>query len=616
VSFLVPAAFGLAALAGPLIVLYMLRSRRPRVEVASTLLWEQVEVPVSSAVPWQKLRLTPLLILQLLVLAAFVLTLTRPFYTQQTLLGPHTVFVIDTSGSMAMADRLETARSQALRLITDLSESNQVSVVEAGPVPGVLVAFARDPELVTAALNGLVPTGGRADLSGALRLARGLATPDRPTNVLIFSDGGDATLPEEPVVGAQFIRFDDFGPNLAVSAWSLEPSTEGTTRAFLQVSNYSPEPRSVSAQVEVNSLAAGVIELEVPAMGSARRTTPIDAGPGDVVSVELLGLEDALSLDDRSDLVVGGGPDRAVSILGEGSPFLSALVDAVPGFASAGDRPPDLLIVDGGELPEIDRPAWLISPDSAPEGMTITELVRNSAVTYQRPGEPILDSVDLSAVAVAEAQVVDAPRWLTLVRAGEVPLILLGEVNGHRVAYFTFDLTHSNLPVQVGFPILGARVLEWLAGGGAGAVSTEPAGTPIPFSAPAGTTARVRMPDGESRELTPGAAVFADTGHPGVYKLDYLDEEGTVIAGPVAVRTFVADESAGSSRAIATTGTATEADDASTLIREWAPWVIALVLLLMAIEWWVGHQRPWLPQHRSNNDRSKRRRSKSGQAAA
>ena len=148
------------------------------------------------------------------------------------------------------------------------------------------MAFARDPELVTAALTSLTPTGGRADLSGALRLARGLATPDRPTNVLIFSDGGDVTLPEEPVVGAEFVRFDDFGPNLAVTAWSLEPSTEGTTRAFLQVSNFSGRVRPVRAEVSVNGLSAGLVDLEVPALGAARATTPVDAGPGDVVSVQ------------------------------------------------------------------------------------------------------------------------------------------------------------------------------------------------------------------------------------------------------------------------------------------------------------------------------------------
>lgn len=591
-SFLIPAAFGLAALAGPLIVLYMLRSRRQRIEVPSTLLWQQLDLPVSSAVPWQKLRLTPLLILQLLVLAAFVLTLARPFYTQQTLLGPHTVFVVDTSGSMAMAGRLERAKTLAFDLITDLSEANQVSVVEAGPAPQVLVAFARDPELVASALAELVPTGGRADLSGAIRLARGLATPDRPTNVLIFSDGGDTPLPEEPVAGADYVMMDDIGPNLAITVWSLEPSTEGTTRAFLQASNFSAEPASVRAEVMVNGLTAGFVDLEIAPLTDARQTTPIDAGPGDVVSVSLLDSTDSLPMDDRASLVVGGGPDRAVSIVGSGSPFLAALVDAMPGFASANDGPADVLIVDGGALPEIDRPTWLIAPTSAPEGVTISELVRNTAVTYQRPGEPILDSVDLSEVAVAEAQVVVAPRWLTLVRAGEVPLILLGEVNGHRVAYFTFDLTHSNLVVQVGFPILGARILEWLGGGSAGAVSTEPAGAPIAMSAPAGTIAQVTLPDGSVRDLLTGTAAFTDTGQPGVYRIQYRADDGTLIEGPVAVRSFVADESEGSVRQIATGGGAIAEEEPSTLIREWAPWVIGLVLLLMAVEWWVGHQRP------------------------
>ncbi|HUO46779.1 MAG TPA: VWA domain-containing protein [Acidimicrobiia bacterium] len=599
-SFLIPAAFGLAALAGPLIVLYMLRSRRQRLEVSSTLLWEQLDLPVSSAVPWQKLRLTPLLILQLLVLAAFVLTLARPFYTQQTLLGPHTVFVVDTSGSMAMSGRLERAKTHALDLIRDLSEANQVSVVEAGPRPQVLVAFARDSQLVTAALDQLTPTGGRADLSGGLRLARGLATPDRPTNVLIFSDGGVAPLPEEPVAGADSVLLDDVAPNLAVTAWTLESSTEGTTRAFLQVSNFSAEPAVARAEVTVNGLAAAFVDLEIAALGSARQTTPVDAGPGDVVEVILVGNQDSLLLDDSAALVVGGGPERAVSVQGSGSPFLAALVDAVPGFTAAGDGSADVLIVDGGSLPEIDRPTWLIAPSAPPEGITLVELVQNAAVTYQRPGEPILDSVDLSAVAVAQAQVVEAPQWLVLVRAGDAPLILLGEANGHRVAYFTFDLTHSNLVVQVGFPILGARILEWLGGGSAGAVSTEPAGSPIPLAAPAGTVAQVTFPNGTTRDLTPGSAIFADTDQPGVYRVGYRSEDGTLLEGPVAVRSFVAEESEGTSRVIATAGGALGEEEASTLIREWAPWVIALVLLLMALEWWVGHQRPaW-------NRRSKR----------
>ncbi len=38
-QFLTPALLGLAALAGPIVVLYMLRLRRREVPISSTLLW-------------------------------------------------------------------------------------------------------------------------------------------------------------------------------------------------------------------------------------------------------------------------------------------------------------------------------------------------------------------------------------------------------------------------------------------------------------------------------------------------------------------------------------------------------------------------------------------------
>jgi hypothetical protein len=102
------------------------------------------------------------------------------------------------------------------------------------------------------------------------------------------------------------------------------------------------------------------------------------------------------------------------------------------------------------------------------------------------------------------------------------------------------------------------------------------------------------MADGSVRNLTAGAVEFADTAQPGLYRVEYVGEDDQVLPGVTAVRTFVPDESAGDSRVIVTSGQATEAEEASTRLREWAPWVIAVALLLMAVEWWVGHQRPFL----------------------
>ena len=163
---------------------------------------------------------------------------------------------------------------------------------------------------------------------------------------------------------------------------------------------------------------------------------------------------------------------------------------------------------------------WLIAPEDPPDGIEVTGTVRSAAVTFQRPGEPLLDDLDMAELVVGEAQIVDAFGWLPVVKAGDVPLILLGEVNGHRAVYFAFDLTRSNLPVLVTFPILGSRILEYLAGANAVSVVVEAAGQPIPLSAPAGSRTRVITPEGNAMPVPEGATVFSGTGQPGSTRCD------------------------------------------------------------------------------------------------
>ncbi len=588
-----PAALGLAALAVPLIVLYMLRSRPRRVEVSSLLLWQQVGPSVSSAVPWQRLRSSPLLWLQLLLLAVFVAALARPFTLEETLLGPHTVFLIDTSGSMAMAGRFEAAVDRAEELAADVSASHLVSVVDAGPNPRVVVAFSQDPGEVGRAVEGLSITGGVERLDEALRLARGLATPDHPTTNVIFSDGGPAASSPfaEPLAGVEHLRFDARQDNLAITAFSTDPSTEGTRRAFLEVANVSGRPHRATVEVAVDGLSVGIEEIDLDPNGRRRLTLPIEAGPGDRVRARLLAEPDGLVLDDQAELVIGRNPRRRVALLGDPSIFVETLVAAVPGFELVTEEP-DLMIVDGGPLPPIDRPAWIIRTAQVPTGLAVEELVQNAVVTYQRPGDPLLDDVDLSELAVGEAQVVTAPEWLPLVRAGEVPLILLGEVNGHRVVYFPFDLTHSNLPVQVAFPVLGSRLLEWLAGVSTEAGAVEEAGTPIPLAIPPGGEAVITLPDGSTRRLASTATAFVDTGRPGLYHVAYLEDDGAAAGDMVVGRRFAPSESMGEASNIATGDGPAGEGERATLIREWGPWLVGALLLLSLTEWWIGHQRP------------------------
>ena len=77
-SFANPAGLWLALLALPVLALHILRPRRDEVEVSSVYLWRGIEATVSAARPWQRLRPSLLLALQLLVVAGLALAVARP----------------------------------------------------------------------------------------------------------------------------------------------------------------------------------------------------------------------------------------------------------------------------------------------------------------------------------------------------------------------------------------------------------------------------------------------------------------------------------------------------------------------------------------------------------
>ncbi|HHC09328.1 MAG TPA: VWA domain-containing protein [Actinobacteria bacterium] len=592
-SLLAPAALALSILALPLVALYMLRPRRRRLVVPSTMLWRTGDTTASSAVPWQPPRWSLLLALQLGILALLVFALTRPFSAEASLLGPHTVIVVDTSGSMAAAGRLDAAKGQALELVAEASDQHLVSIVDAGPVPRVILAFSADPHAAAEAIGELRAGGGVDALPEALRLARGLETPDRPTTLLVLSDGGD---PEhrpvdEPIPNAVFLPFHERGPDVAVT--SLVTDSSGR-RVLVELANFTDAERRSNVEILVDGGLVARRPAIIEPRAHARLSFDLDAPPGSIVTARLAGDSggwvDSNALDDTASLVMPGDDRHLVAVEGRGSVFLDALVASVPWLEPVSVGEADLTIVDGADrLP--DTPMWLIAPTALPDTIELRGVARNLAVTYQRPAEPILDDVDLSGVVVGEAQWVEAPEWLTLVASGDVPLVLLGEVDGHRAVYFTFDLTRSNLPVEVAFPVLGARLVEWLVGGAGLDPVPEEAGAPLVFVPPAGATPIVTTPSGDRVELRPGTTTYADTALPGVYRVEFRLDDGTLVAGPTTVRTFARHEAGTPVHELATTPPRRTAG-AGLSFREWAPWILSAAIALVVIEWWASHRRP------------------------
>src|SRR5512145_1819666 len=131
--FLTPLGFFLAALAIPILLLYMLKLRRKQVQVSSTFLWVQLLRDQQANAPWQKLKRNLLLILQLLILASLVIAFARPAIPVPAVASGSVIVLLDASASMNATDvspsRFEEARKSIDALINGLSGGSSMTLI-------------------------------------------------------------------------------------------------------------------------------------------------------------------------------------------------------------------------------------------------------------------------------------------------------------------------------------------------------------------------------------------------------------------------------------------------------------------------------------------------------
>src|SRR6266567_327944 len=105
-SLLVPAALAFAFIIPLILLLYFMRPKRQERTIGSTFLWQQALQNLQASQPWQRLRLPPLLLLQLLAACVRVLVLARPAIFSGSALGGNTIVILQASASMQATDVL------------------------------------------------------------------------------------------------------------------------------------------------------------------------------------------------------------------------------------------------------------------------------------------------------------------------------------------------------------------------------------------------------------------------------------------------------------------------------------------------------------------------------
>ena len=581
--FLAPLAL-LGLLFLPVVVaMYLLRLRRDEQIVPSTLLWQRLMADIEANAPWQRLRRSLLLLLQLLLVALLAILAARPFLERPAGLAGDVVIVIDTSASMAATDvtpnRLEAAKDLAIEALKDLPAGGKVSVIAAGKTARVVANGTTDLGRVRAAIDSIAISPSTGDLADALRLANALAARSGDAEILVATDAALASKPEvrldHPVSVLQVGRGRS---NQAIVALAVRTAPSGVSRSvFVSIANLDLE-RS-ERRLEVWGDGVLLEARDVYNDPQTRTEVIIDDVPHDVAVVEVRlsreteegSVSDLLELDDRAWAIVPPDHLRRILLVGEGDPYLETALSYLPNTELYGvtlekfgaDTHPELfdLIVFEGALPATlpDRPILAIGPErSSPLG-DVTGVLRDPLIGALDADEPILRYVDLSTTHVGTARKMTLPAWARTIIPGPAgaPLLYTGTRDGFASAVLAFQPRQSDLPLQVAFPILMSNLVGELLGGSAAPTEAVEPGSPVTLPVPAGATGlTVTRPDGSTIELAPGteggtSVSFSQTDQLGVYSASPVYPQATpgpsATAAPSATATPSASASPSSS---------------------------------------------------------------------
>src|SRR2546423_12632799 len=157
------AAAAATAVVPALLVLYFLKLRRREMPVSSTLLWKKAIQDLQVNAPFQKLRKNLLLILQLLLLVALCLALSRPVANYTPGAGKTSVILIDRSASMSARDvdghtRLDEAKKRAKEIVSSMGRNASARVIAFDDKAETVQGFTTDAGLLKRKIDEIQPT--------------------------------------------------------------------------------------------------------------------------------------------------------------------------------------------------------------------------------------------------------------------------------------------------------------------------------------------------------------------------------------------------------------------------------------------------------------------------
>ncbi|MCB2154822.1 BatA and WFA domain-containing protein [bacterium] len=545
----------LFALLPLVVVMYLLKLKRKRVVMPSTLLWRRSVQDLIANAPFQKLRNNLLLWLQLLILLLLIFAFARPVMKLANLSGTTLILLIDNSASMQTQEdagktRLDLAKEAALEAVDTLSARDECIVVAFSDQTRILQTLTSDRTAIRAAINSIKPREVSTSLSEAGMILQGLTTtmtdervriPREDTKTVVLSDGAiEDTVALADIPNVEFVSIGHTSNNLGITAVDVRETFTNTFeyQIFCSITNASEEEKDAFVELEMNG---EILDLK------GTRIAPNSTG-GVVFTLgeELTGLatltldsKDNFPLDDVARVQIAPSTDISVLLVSKGNRFLERVLMIDPRVHLSRVPPTDyrttdeydLVIFDGSTVGEIP-PGNFVFFHALPPGGDFTRNEQNP--TIERPTvidwsrvHPLTRFVNFEGLRIAESINYNAPKSSVMILQGlESDLITLYETETRNILVVGFDVLQSMWPLDVSYPIFISNMIEYFARSGRGKVKASyVSGETIPiFPELDATEAVVTTPDDEQIEFSfegASTAYLSETARTGVYQVAF-----------------------------------------------------------------------------------------------
>ncbi len=496
-GFLSPSLAWLFLLVIPLVIVYFLKLKRPRLEIPSLVLWHSVINDQRVNSPFQRFKKHLLLWLQLAILLSLIIAAMQPYLRGGPGSASNLPILIDCSASMAAVDspngptRLERARERVETLI-EATLPDRICLIAVSDNARQMTEFTNNKRILKDALDKLTVRDVSSNLADGLRMAQALARRETIANVVLVSDGnfsgldtsanGDVIAPVDVELPfeLQYEKLDTSARNMGITAFNARRQT-----AILADDGLTPWNVFVRIDGSPGSETSGEVLLEQDGQEIGRQPIALEPGQSKrlVYSLEASGVSslvarivtdgfDGLDSDNVAYLHLPVSRSLMIWCDTELESYRHALavfpdIVVFPGPpATAQPDVFDLAITETTEKANSNLEASVrLVVGQIPEDLSglITTRTGNSPVVDWNRSSLLLQHVNLDNIQITDEPVrgddvldqhVREAGYEILATGRSGPLVLARHAPGRQTYYLLFHTDRSTLPYRVGFPIL------------------------------------------------------------------------------------------------------------------------------------------------------------------